>query len=483
MILVSSQLGLRNSTVRIPFRYGTACLTRCPQAVLAVEVEWQGKRQAGFAGDCLPPSWFDKASEKDFRQQIDEMVEVIGIGQRVFADVFRDGGPSSFFRGWLDSHTEVHRIAADRRFTSLLGSFGVSMVERAMMDAAMRIVGVGLAEALHSDLFEFEAGSVHEELAGLQPSDWLPAEPTRSVFVRHTVGMGDPLTEGEIPEAERLEDGLPQALEQYVQHTGTRYLKIKVGNNLDNDIARLTAIAELVERHRANDYQLTIDGNEQYKSAEEFDELIQAIESNSSLATLWSNTLAIEQPLARHIALDEAHTAGVRALSLRKPVIIDESDGELHAYSKAIELGYRGVSSKNCKGPIRSVLNAGLTKLQNDAGADPAYLMTGEDLCSVGVIPTQADLCLASCLGLTHVERNGHHYHPGLTYLPEPERVAALELHRDFYTQRGEMIVPNLQDGQFKIGSLHQIGFGFQVLPDMSQRQSPDEWQYESLGL
>jgi len=484
MNLVSSKLGILNSTTRIPFRYGSACLTKCPQAVLRVEIREQGRTQAGYSGDCLPPSWFDKSPDKDFRQQIDEMFQVINMAQRTFTDVFRSGAePERFFDGWLSAHYAVHQEAQTLRFTPLLASFGVSLVERAMMDAYLRLRGIGLATALKANVFGIVAGEVHPELQGKQPVDWLPEEPTLEVYVRHTVGLGDPLTAAEIDEEERLDDGLPQSLEQTIQQTGTQYLKIKLGNSLDHDIARLTTIAALTERHRGGDYKLTLDGNELYKSAADFDELIAAIESNESLQVLWGNTLAIEQPLARHIALEEEQTRGIRQLSQQKPVIIDESDGELHSYSKAIELGYRGVSSKNCKGPIRSILNAGLTWNQNLANPRPAYIMTGEDLCSVGVIPTQADLCLASCLGLTHVERNGHHYHPGLTYLPAQERDAAVAAHGDFYTRRGDMIVPHLRNGKFEIGSLHGVGFGFQVLPDMEARQSPDEWQFESLGL
>jgi len=92
-----------------------------------------------------------------------------------------------------------------------------------------------------------------------------------------------------------------------------------------------------------------LDGNEQYRSAEHFEELIEALRSRPELRGLLDNTLAIEQPLERSIALDNAHTEGIRQLSQSKPVIIDESDGTLDAYVRAIELGYRGISSKNCK--------------------------------------------------------------------------------------------------------------------------------------
>ena len=179
----------------------------------------------------------------------------------------------------------------------------------------------------------------------------------------------------------------------------------------------------------------------------------------------------------RSIALDPSHTGGIRELSRDIPVIIDESDGDLDSYRLALELGYRGTSSKNCKGPIKALLNAGLTWLFNERGGQSNCVMTGEDLCSVGVIPTQADLCLAATLGLEHVERNGHHYHPGLSYLPEPEQRAALAAHPDFYAEQHGRISPTVRDGKFQIGSLQCVGFGFAALPDMDSMLPAESWR------
>ena len=193
--------------------------------------------------------------------------------------------------------------------------------------------------------------------------------------------------------------------------------------------------------------------------------------------------LAIEQPFDRAIALTPLCTSALHELSRSKPVIIDESDDTLDAYPRAIQAGYRGVSSKNCKGAIKSLLNAGLTWLANDRGRRHEFTMTGEDLCTVGIVPLQADLCLAATLGLAHVERNGHHYHPGLSYLPDTERRAALAAHRDLYTADHAIIGPKITDGRFDIGSLQCPGFGFAVEPDMSLMASPETWTFDSLGL
>jgi L-alanine-DL-glutamate epimerase-like enolase superfamily enzyme len=499
--LKETRLGLRNSHTRIPFRYGNACLTRCPQAVLQVTIEGHGGRQRGFSGDCLPPGWFDKTSGKDYRGQIDDMLRAIAQAAHVWQQESQKAEP--FFNVWLSAYDRVQSLAQQRGTTPLLASFGLSLVERAVMDALARLAGLSLFDAVRNDLYCIRPGRVHASLEGLNVSDWLPRQPRRWVFARHTVGLSDPLTSGDVLESERLEDGFPQTLEQYVRQTGTRYFKIKVSNDLDHDLDRLRTIAAIVQQNRGDDYAVTLDGNEQYKVAGEFDHLVDALRQDPRLAQLWKNTLLIEQPLDRRIALDPQHTAGIQTLSRHKPVIIDESDGTLDAFPRAMQLGYRGVSSKNCKGPIKSLLNMGLVWQANQgapraassvresgqesvasgAAALPAYLMSAEDLCTVGIVPVQSDLCLVAMLGLEHVERNGHHFHPGLSYLPADQQQAALESHADLYELRHGRVAPKLVDGRLKIASLQCVGFGFAVEPDLDAMQSPDEWTFESLGL
>ena len=471
----ATRLGLRKSVTRLPFKYGIACLTWCPQAVLAVTIEVAGRRQTGYSGDCLPPLWFDKSPSKTFEQQIDDMLTVIQLGEEAFLEAAVS--PVEFFPAWMRAFESVRDRAAALGFTSLLSSFGVSMVERAIMDALARAAGLSFASAVRQDLYAIEPCRIHPELAGLVPADWLPAEPKRSLFVRHTIGLGDPLTAAEIADDERLDDGFPQAMEEYVQQSGIRYLKVKLSNRSDEDRDRLVAIASILERHLGANYRMTLDGNELYKAADELCRFVEVVRSTPELGTLWNNTLAIEQPLARDISFHTQHVGAIRELAKDKPVIIDEADGDLDSYVRAMESGYRGVSSKNCKGTVKSLLNAGLTWLRNDRGRSDRYVMTGEDLCSVGIVPVQADLCLVATLGLEHVERNGHHYHPGLSYLPQSQQDAALAAHSDLYEHKHGRAVPTVRAGRFEIGSLQCTGFGFAVEPDMDSMQSPDEWR------
>ena len=73
MRVLSWRLGTRPSKTRIPFRYGKACLVDCPQALLEIKFEIDGRAAVGYASDCLPPSWFDKSGSRTFAEQIEDI--------------------------------------------------------------------------------------------------------------------------------------------------------------------------------------------------------------------------------------------------------------------------------------------------------------------------------------------------------------------------------------------------------------------------
>jgi hypothetical protein len=45
------------------------------------------------------------------------------------------------------------------------------------------------------------------------------------------------------------------------------------------------------------------------------------------------------------------------------------------------------------------------------------------------------------------------------------------------------VIRPHVRDGQFHVGSLDCVGFGFAVEPDLSQMTPAGDWSFDSLGL
>jgi hypothetical protein len=185
------------------------------------------------------------------------------------------------------------------------------------------------------------------------------------------------------------------------------------------------------------------------------------------LRRLVSSIAFIEQPINRKTAL----WRDVAALGREKPLIIDESDGDLAAFPRACALGYAGVSSKTCKNFYKSILNAARCALWNAAEGRPAYFMSGEDLTTQAGLAIQQDLALVSLLGVDHVERNGHHYVNGMADLPVSEQEAFLAAHPDLYRRSNGAVRLKIAGGMLAIGSLASVGFASGVLPEMTAMQ------------
>jgi hypothetical protein len=146
-------------------------------------------------------------------------------------------------------------------------------------------------------------------------------------------------------------------------------------------------------------------------------------------------------------------------------------------------LGYRGVSHKNCKGVYKSLHNLALAATHNARAGRAELFLSAEDLTNLPVVPLQADLAAVALLGISHVERNGHHYFRGLGHLTAAERTAALAAHPDLYERRGGEAFLRVAEGALACASLQVPGMGFSALPDMAAMTPVEDWAFESLGV
>jgi hypothetical protein len=124
------------------------------------------------------------------------------------------------------------------------------------------------------------------------------------------------------------------------------------------------------------------------------------------------------------------------------------------------------VSSKTCKGIYRSLLNAARCRLWNMEEGRQRYFMSGEDLTLQAGLALQQDLALVALLGLSHVERNGHHYVNGMAGLPQGEQEAFLQAHKDLYERSHGAVRVRISDGMLAIKSLDAPAYASRVLPD-----------------
>jgi hypothetical protein len=269
----------------------------------------------------------------------------------------------------------------------------------------------------------------------------------------------DPITSQDA----KLGDGLPESLDQVIERYGHRWFKLKVGGDITADVDRLGAIASVLDGI-AEPYHATLDGNEQYDDVEAILLLWEKMRAEPRLRRLAASVVFIEQPIRRARAL----ARDIAPLAAEKPVIIDESDDSLDAFARARRLGYTGVSSKTCKGLYKSILNAARCRLWNREEGANRYFMSGEDLTLQAGLALQQDLALVSLLGMTHAERNGHHYVNGMHGLPEEEQRAFLRAHEDLYEHSHGAVRLRITHGDMQIRSLAVPGYASAVLPDWS---------------
>jgi hypothetical protein len=94
--------------------------------------------------------------------------------------------------------------------------------------------------------------------------------------------------------------------------------------------------------------------------------------------------------------------------------------------------------------------------------------VSGEDLTCQAGLGVQQDLALGALIGVTHAERNGHHYVDGFADTPTAEAQAFLAAHPDLYARDGNSIRLSIHDGDLLTGSLTSPGFATGVHPDWS---------------
>lgn len=437
--LASIELLERDVKLRMPFRFGVVTLTESPQAFVRCRIRTEDGREAeGAAAELLAPKWFDKnpalSNEDNYEQLRSSLRSARG---RYLAH-----GPATAWQ---------HAMPAK----GLVENYGPALLDRAVLDALCRALGVSFYEAVQRNL----VGAGTFEGMDL-PAFFSTLKPQSAIAARHTVGLVDPITAAD--QNDRVNDGLPETLEEVVARYGQRWFKLKVGGDARADVERLSAIAAVLDRI-AQPYHASLDGNEQYDDFEGVAALWSRMKAETRLKRLVDSIIFFEQPVKRQKALEE------KVAGIDKPVIIDESDDSLEAFPRAKALGYKGVSSKTCKGIYKSLVNRARC-----AAWGPQYFMSGEDLTIQPGLALQQDLALVSLLGITHVERNGHHYVNGMADLPQGEQEAFLAAHPDLYESSHGAVRVKITNGALAIGSLACTGYASAAMPDWkSMKEMP----------
>jgi L-alanine-DL-glutamate epimerase-like enolase superfamily enzyme len=425
-----------------PFRFGAVTINASVQVFVRAEIEVEGEGIAtGASAEMLAPKWFDKRPHLSAEETSAELRRSLDIARELYLS---HRGVDTAFGLHAACYGAQVEACAKEDIPPLAAAFGPAEIDKAILDALLRAAGASFFDGMAQNIAGIDA-RLAPDLADDDVARFLKARSRlERVAIRHTVGLDDKV-EGEGGVADISENA------------GARYFKLKLGGDPEADTARLIRIGKELTALR-HDYSVTLDANEQYADLTALGAMVDRLDRDSALKPIATKLLYIEQPMPRDIT--KASPLGALAA---RDFIIDEADDSYDAFSSTRALGYRGISSKSCKGIYKSMINA--TRAAKWTAGGEKFFIAGEDLTCQAGLGVQQDLALGALIGITHAERNGHHYVDGFGDTPAAEAQAFLAAHPDLYVFDAHRVRLSIHDGDLLTGSLTAPGFASKVHP------------------
>ncbi|WP_041401608.1 enolase C-terminal domain-like protein [Planctopirus limnophila] len=276
-----------------------------------------------------------------------------------------------------------------------------SALDAALHDAFGRMHQMSSYDVLTKKYMTFDLSEyLDKSFAGEYLDRYTLRIPAETLALYHLVGAVDPLTAGDV--AQKIGDGLPEYLGEWIVRDQLTHLKIKLrGNDPGWDRARILGVDQVATTTaQQTQWHYSLDFNEQCESADVVLSLLNFLKTDHP--AIYERIEYIEQPTHRDLA---AHAISMHEVAKLKPVVIDESLVDYDALVAARDLGYSGVAIKACKGQTESLLLAA-------AAQKFGMFLCVQDLTCPGASFLHSASLAAHLPGIKAVEGNGRQYCP-----------------------------------------------------------------------
>jgi L-alanine-DL-glutamate epimerase-like enolase superfamily enzyme len=388
---------------RTPLKFGGVPTTHATMVTVRVRVETPGGRSAwgtgamplgnvwSFPSKRVPAPETNRAMEMLVSRiapafaSFDLAAHPVEIGHRFEAEAFRLAG----------------EIALAEPIPKLCALVCLSPFDNALHDAYGRVHGRHVWECYGPEWLEPDlARYLDDRFRGERLSAFVLPRPKPKLPLYHLVGALDALVEGDVKD--RLSDGLPNTLGEWIVKDELTHLKIKLnGNDAAWDINRILGIDRTATASAERAFTYSLDFNEQCPNVEYLLEVLRRVKESS--AECFERVAYVEQPTARDLG---AHPENkMHAAAKLKPVVIDESLQDYESLLLSRELGYSGVALKSCKGQGQSILMAA-------AAQKFGMFLCVQDLTCPGLAFLQSAGLAAHIGPVTAIEGNARQYCP-----------------------------------------------------------------------
>ncbi|HEY7315530.1 MAG TPA: mandelate racemase/muconate lactonizing enzyme family protein [Gemmataceae bacterium] len=396
---------------RTPIKFGGIALDR----VTLLNVECgvagpDGRTARGFGSMPLGNVWAFPSRVLNYDATLGAMTTLVDRIQNILGSTDLSGHPVTLGHllepQYEKAATEVTReLQLAEPIPRLCTMVVASAFDAAVHDAYGKLHGRNCYHTYGPDFLDHDLGHfLGAEFQGETLEQYISREPQPRMPLYHLIGALDPLTAADLKQ--RVGDGLPETLPEWISFNGLTHLKIKLnGDDLAWDVERVVGVdrvtAETQRQRGVSRWCYSLDFNERCGSVGYLLEFLHKLRERT--AEGFERIAYIEQPTARDLKADRGNV--MHEAAKLKPVVIDESLVDLESLRLAREMGYTGAALKACKGQSQSLLMAA-------AARKYGMFLCVQDLSCPGASLIHSAGLAAHVAGVTAIESNSRQYVP-----------------------------------------------------------------------
>lgn len=433
--------GYEEYSYRAPLKFGAVIVDRVTLLNVWVTVSGARKTQEGFGSMPLSNLWAWPSPVVPHQTTFEAMKRLAERCARIAGQYKEPGHPidigTALLPQFLKAADEISQeLQLAEPIPKLATLVATSPIDAAIHDAYGKLHGLNCYRTYGPDFLGRDLSHyLNQEFRGEYLDRYVLKDPKPRMPLYHLVGALDPLTEEDIKQ--RINDGLPETLPEWIHYSGLTHLKIKLtGDDLDWDVERVIRVdrvASEAQKQRGVDrWYYSLDFNERCPSVEALMEFLRRVKERAPQA--FERIQYIEQPTKRDLKADR-HNVMHQAAKL-KPIVVDESLTDFEMLLLAREMGYSGVALKACKGQTESLLLAA-------AAQKYRMFLCVQDLTCPGASLIHSAGLAAHIPGVAAIEANARQYVPAANKGWE-ERFPGVFDVRDGYVNTGILTGPGL---------------------------------------
>ncbi len=396
---------------RAPYQFGGRTVDSVTLLNVNIRVVTSsGKEASGFGSMPLGNAWAFLSQVVTYDQSLEAMKQLAVEIRRITARFNQAAHPIDINQQLEPEY--LRAAAALSRKLQLAEAIPVlcTQVTASPFDAALHdafgkanqincYLGYGRQHMAH-DLAHY----VGAEFRGEFLDRYVLKEPAPLIFLYHSVGASDPIIESDI--RQRIGDGLPETLGEWIARDQITHIKIKLnGADLKADVDRVVSIeraaAEVQQRRGVRQWKYCCDFNERCRDVGYLMDFLEQIKERAP--EVLTRLQYIEQPTARDLKANPRNVMHKAAKIV--PVVIDESLVDLESFHLSRRLGYSGVALKVCKGQSHALLMAAAAQKYK------SFLCVQDLTCPGASLVHSAGLA-AHVPGISTIEANSRQYVP-----------------------------------------------------------------------